>query len=94
MSVRHKTVKVRTHRFNGVKYKLKFLESIDGMCDNPLEKQPTISILASIDTRNGLETILHEGLHAEKWNISEEKVDRTAKEIADLLWRLGFRRKK
>jgi len=86
--------KVRTHRFNGVKYRLDFSGSIDGVCDNPLGEPPTIFILADINTKNGLETVLHESLHAENWSISEEKVDRIAREIADLLWRLGFRRKK
>ena len=39
-----------------------------------------------------LETWIHEAEHAEDRDASEQKVERRAKNIARLLWRLGYRK--
>lgn len=35
---------------------------------------------------------LHEGLHLEQWDLSEEAIIRIEHTLTDILWRLGFRR--
>jgi len=81
---------VRTHTFNGVKY-LVTIDRLDGLCStHKLERE--IIILADLDTRAGLETAVHEALHACCWSKGEDKVTITAKDLARFLWRLGWRR--
>lgn len=88
--------KVRTHKFNGVKFDIKFEDSgnVLGRCDWPHNKDstPALRINCEIGTKEGLVTLIHECLHAENWAATEEVVDRTSTEIGDLLWRLGYRR--
>ena len=84
---------VRTHTFNGVRYSIDICDvPVDGYCDYPRGEMPGIHII-DVGDRKGLENIIHESLHAENWAKSEVVVTRTAKEIATLLWRLGYRRK-
>jgi len=96
--------KVRTHRFNGVKYHVDLDEPYIGWCDRPgkpdRREYPAIRMpdgLASGSSRKAkedLNILIHECLHAANWNASENKVDQTACDIGGLLWRLGYRRKK
>jgi len=89
--------KVRTHRFNGVKFDINLIGDDEclrmGECDSPRsgDFRPTISINVNLNTKLGVQTTLHECLHAEGWAVSEEVVRRVADEIGDLLWRLNFR---
>lgn len=79
-------------KFNGTVYNVD-LEPIDGICTAPDGKcPPTIMITGGLrETQRGLETCLHEALHASKWNADEKQVHRAAKDIARFLWRLGWR---
>ena len=63
----------------------------DGLADT--DDEYAIVIMRDLDTKAGLETVVHEALHAGAWSKSEEVVGRTAREIARLLWRLGYRLK-
>jgi len=89
---------VHTQVFNDIKYNID-LEEIEGLCGSGKEK-PTIRLPNGLPYGNskraklGLVTLLHESLHASDWNMIEDKVDRIAKEIGNLLWRLNYRRKK
>lgn len=47
--------------------------------------------MRDMGTRIGLETLIHESLHACNWKASEENVTQTAHDIARFLWRLGYR---
>lgn len=89
---------VRTHKFNGVSYDIKIYdlkkERIDGLCDSPKGSGSVLRVFADMDTRKGLETCIHEALHACFWAKTEDKVGQTAKDIARLLWRLGYRLEK
>jgi hypothetical protein len=38
-----------------------------------------------------METVIHEALHAQTWTRSESDVARSARELAALLWRCGYR---
>lgn len=85
---------VKTHTFNKVRYDIDLYGlPIDGNCDYPYPCKPVILICEDVNTKKGLETIIHESLHAENWAKSEEVVERTAKEISSFLWRLGYRRR-
>ena len=86
--------KVKTHTFNGHKYKIHLMPFIfDGLTDIDEKVEYNMFVFANLKTRNGLITLIHEALHASKWKATEEEVERTAKEIGDFLWRLGYRRK-
>ena len=82
--------RVRTHTFNGRKYKID-IDELEGWCDQFANNDRFIHILGDPNTRNGLITIIHECLHAEDWTKGEAPIERTSKEIGTLLWRLGFR---
>jgi hypothetical protein len=78
----------KTHTFNGVKYQL-ILEKLDGLCVT--ECSDYLVVERDLKTRVGLETMIHEALHACAWSASEKKIDQTARDTARLLWRLGYR---
>ena len=94
---------VRTHRFNGVKYFVD-IEAINGWCDKPdkpaKNEYPSIRIPNGLpygdskEAKEGLIALIHEVGHAQKWGTPENVVDRRANELGNLLWRLGYRRKK
>ena len=98
--------RVRTHRFNKVKYEIN-IECFKGETAKKKQDLPRIIIARPVVTmteslpfgnskhaRLMLSTLLHECLHASNWNKSEKVVDRTAVDIGNLLWRLGYRRVK
>ena len=80
---------VRTHTFNGRKYKITIGQR-DGLCDT-YNKERELIVLTDPKTRAGLETAIHEALHASRWPASEGTVEITAHDIARFLWRLGYR---
>ncbi len=80
---------MKTCTFNGRRY-LITIDSLDGMCDT-YNKEREIVILADLNTRAGLETVLNEAGHASDWKASEEKISRMAKDTARLLWGLNYR---
>jgi len=87
--------KVKNHNFNGVSYRIDIDPNVAAFCEEPKLKKkykPEICIFEKIDTKEGLETLIHESLHASDWSASEERVERTARDISSFLWRLGFRR--
>lgn len=96
--------KVKTHRFNGVKYFIGVDEPYVGWCDKP--KTPDETEYPAIRLPNGLAfgntkkakedliILLHEMLHASNWEKTEKQVDKVAMDVGTLLWRLGYRRKK
>lgn len=60
-----------------------------GVCDS---KKRIISVCDGIDPKKELETIIHEVTHAQQDHLDEDYVKRYAKEQAELLWELGYRR--
>jgi len=92
-------MKVRSHSFNGVNYKIDF-EPCDGWCDDPKTKgisweYPMIRLPNGLpDTKAALISLLHECLHAENYAQKEKTIERVSREIGRFLWRLGYRRKK
>ncbi len=92
---------VKTHTFNGVRYDID-VTPILGVTQDPKPKRyvPVIRVVNGLPfgnskgARNGLDTIIHEALHASNFNTHEGTVERIARETAKLLWRLGYRRVK
>ncbi len=60
-----------------------------GLCLSPDRK---IFIDPSLKPKLLLWTTLHEGLHATQDDLSEEAVEEVSEALADLLWRLGWRK--
>jgi len=79
----------KTHTFNGRKYYLMF-GKLDGNCDT--DAKLWMILERDLSKRVGLETAIHEALHASVWAKSEKIVERTGKDIARFLWNLGYRR--
>lgn len=78
----------------GRRYRLRFprLRGCRGFCDPPDQPNKAIGIDARLRGREALEVAIHEALHAAAWEqFSEEWVDRTAKDIAAMLWRHDLR---
>jgi hypothetical protein len=82
---------IKTHRFHGVKYHIRTVEGYAGFCDAPEGSAPSIAIMIPLKEFEGLETALHESLHACNFDKSEAQVTQTAHDIARFLWRLGYR---
>ena len=80
---------VETATMCGKKYRVTNGE-FDGLCDT-FSKERELINLTPKGTRKHLETWIHESLHACDWNKCEIMVEQTAKDIARLLWRLGYR---
>lgn len=83
---------VKTHSFNGRCYKIDQLPLIDGFTDTYKLNDRHLTVMVKPGTKRELETFIHESLHAENWAKTEKVVERVGKEIADFLWRLGYRR--
>lgn len=68
------------------------LKDARGYCDPPDQRNKTIWIDSSLTDEEQLEVILHELIHAVDWPLSEEFCEARARDIARVLWRLGYRR--
>jgi len=85
---------VKTHTFRGNRYKIEIEKIIlDGCCESVKEGSlPKLRVFTGLDSKKGLETVIHEALHACCFAKSEEIVNTTAKDVAKFLWRLGYRK--
>lgn len=81
----------KTHTFDGIKYHI-IVDKLDGNCDT--DTKFWVILERDLSKKVGLETAIHEALHACSWKTGEEKVERTAKDIARFLWNLGYRKVK
>ena len=80
---------VKTHTFNGKKYHI-MLCDLDGNTDT--DYKLWLIVERDLKKKIGLETTIHEALHACCWRSTEQKVENTARDIARFLWRLGYRK--
>jgi hypothetical protein len=67
-------------------------KNIDGLCDPPDKAGKKIKVRRSLRGERELEVIIHELRHAADWHRDEAAVTQEAKEIARVLWRLGYRK--
>ena len=74
-----------------IPYDTELPRSTDGKCDPPTHKRKTIRIRSSLKGKPRLETIVHELMHACNWTLDEEHVTEAAEDIANILWKLGYR---
>lgn len=78
----------------GKTYTLVFIpmpRQIDGRCDAPTTLKKRITIKKTLVGERRLEVLIHEMLHACYWDLDEEAIDITARDIARVLFRLGYR---
>lgn len=64
----------------------------DGICHHPKTVHRGMWIPQEGKTVENLDTILHEGIHACHFDLDEDSVKETARDVARLLWRLGWRK--
>jgi len=81
---------VKTHTFNGTKFRIYIRPPVDGLCDQ-YPKEMALYVFQPLRSKEGLITAIHEALHAENPNMQEESVERIGREIGTFLWRLGYR---
>lgn len=79
----------------GRRYGLEFVRpqsaGWDGECDPPDARRKSIRINRSLTGKRKLETIVHEFSHAAAWWLSEEHVAKSSKDLAEILWLVGYR---
>lgn len=68
------------------------LKDCDGFCDPPDAKSKRIRVKRSLAEPRRLEVLIHEMLHACSWDTAEEAITDSARDIAAVLWKLGYRR--
>jgi len=82
---------VKTHTFCSRKYHIS-TDRLDGMAEQEDDGRRWLYVMRPMQTRAGLETTIHEALHACDWRARENEVTDIARDIARFLWRLGWRR--
>ncbi len=87
-----------TTKLGGKEWHIKFVRSREipsdrwGDCGHPEDPKPTIRVRRAVEGKNRMDLIIHEALHAIYPDETEEMVNRSATEIANLLWACGYRR--
>lgn len=82
------------HKLRRKVWELIYVQMEDlGLCDAPDRRSKKIKINKDLKGRLKLEIIIHESLHACAWDLDEEAVTETAKDISRLLYREGYRHK-
>lgn len=78
----------------GRRYRIRIspLRSCWGKADHPTAPNPSLCLAPDEDDKRFLDTVLHEAFHVTDWRTEEDAVRRDARNISDLLWRLGYRR--
>jgi hypothetical protein len=74
-------------------WELVFLSNLKdrGSCDSPYSRNKKIRIWKGLKDEEKLEVLIHEMLHAAFWQIDEHYIAEAAKDIAKILWKLGYK---
>ena len=79
----------------GRKWELSFVDRLPdgayGECDDPSRPNKCIRVAMNMSEEEFLETTIHECTHACVPDLSEEAVEILARDIAHILYRIGFR---
>lgn len=79
-------------RIRGREYWLRFarIEGDEyGLCDNPRKRPPREIIIDDrLEGEKRLEIVIHECLHAACWDLAEDAVEETARDLARILTQL------
>lgn len=81
-------------RILGKVWRLEFCDRLSdrGRCDSPTTKAKAIRVWSGLKGQEELEVLLHEMLHAAFWQVDEEFIDGSARDISAALYRLGYRK--
>jgi len=83
---------IKTHVFRGIRYLIHVEDKIDGWAEVPGYEPRSIYVDPELSPKQFLETAIHEAMHAEDKDVSEQTIDRRAHSMHRWLWRLGYRR--
>jgi hypothetical protein len=87
---------VRNIKLMGRMWRLRYVPQLKdawGSCDDPMNKGRAIKISREAKGRKELEILLHEMQHACNWlQASEEFITQSSHDMANVLWRLGYRK--
>lgn len=86
---------INSHTFRGKRWHIENVprgSAHDGMAQGPHVVGKQMFLKVNNTTRRGMEIVIHEGLHACLWDLDEEAVSETARDITALLWRMGWRK--
>lgn len=80
----------------GVEYRVVLTDDLEedvyGFCDDPKwDGDRVIAIHRRLRGKRRVEIIVHELLHALFWHLSEGVVEEAARDIAEVLWKFGYR---
>ena len=78
-------------RFASGLYNVSF-ESLYGVCIRPAGDHPEIVVDPRQTEQELMDSLIHEGIHAERVNMPESQVYPLAHSLARLLWACGYRR--
>lgn len=97
-------VKIKSHIFRGLRYKIKwrpitkaeqkkmkYTQTLLGSCDGPSSAGKTITIDPTTHGSEFLKVVIDEAIHACIWDLDNVAVDETSSSIASFLWKIGFR---
>lgn len=82
------------HRYEVVFKRLNSRCSYVGLCDDPEDEAPKITIGKNLRPKSQLNTIIHEFAHAFFWDSSERNVNKFANKVSNFLYLLGWRHEK
>lgn len=64
-----------------------------GLCDPPNLPNKSIKVACQLKDEESLEVLVHELIHSSGWSLlSEDYVSEFSRDLARVLWRLGYRR--
>jgi len=78
---------------NGIEYEIICASEFDGFVTTG-GKERTMFIHDNKGPRVVLDTFIHEALHASEPGMTERRVARIAKNVRNLLWKVGYRRER
>ncbi len=67
-------------------------DGVYGDCDPPDRPRRKIRLRAGMSEKRHLEVLVHECLHAADWHKDELWVSEVARDLAVILWKMGYRR--
>jgi hypothetical protein len=81
---------MKRHTFRGKRWTIEATHR-RGVCDGPHIADRVLRAPVDVGSRNALDTVIHEALHACLWDLDDEAVAETARDVARFLWRAGWR---
>lgn len=97
---------VKSHSFRGKRYNIKKMPPSQmkkrypnkdrkrtlGVCQDPRKKKKSLVFDKTLEGVEELDVYIHEATHACFWDLEEEAVGESSTDIAEFLWRLGYRK--